>query len=119
MIEPQLWDDLKRQIEQRFQVPDFAFKVLAKSWHSIEAQDLVSEETNSLDASYLAFLDEQIELEPRGEEWSAVLKNRRNELSPYVGRMLTTLTVSTSHGRMVIKFCPQDNRIVLFEALSL
>ena len=45
-------------------------------------------EPSSFDESYLNFLSGQIELEPRGPEWSARLKVRRKNLSPYVNREL-------------------------------
>ena len=45
-------------------------------------------EPSTFDESYLDFLSGQIELEPRGPEWSARLKVRRKNLSPYVNREL-------------------------------
>ena len=45
-------------------------------------------EPSRFDESYLDFLSGQIALEPRGPEWSARLKVRRKNLSPYVNREL-------------------------------
>jgi len=45
-------------------------------------------EPSRFDESYLDFLSGQIELEPRGPEWSARLKVRRKNLSSYANREL-------------------------------
>ncbi len=45
-------------------------------------------EPSWFDESYLDFLNNQIESEPRGPEWSARLKVRKKNLSPYVNREL-------------------------------
>ena len=51
-------------------------------------------ESYCLDPSYIAFLDEQIALNARGDGWTARLKQRREKLLPYCDRMLI-------HGRIV------------------
>ena len=115
MTDAQLWENLKRQIKTRYHATDFVCEILAKLWSDIEQQYSVTEETKSLDTSYLAFLDKQIELEPRGKDWTRILRTRRDALWPYVGRVLTTLSITTSEGVIVIKFCYDDNSLVLFE----
>ena len=45
-------------------------------------------EPSRFDESYLEFLSDQIKLEPRGPEWSARLKVRKKNLTPYVNREL-------------------------------
>jgi hypothetical protein len=50
-------------------------------------------ETKPVSASYLDFLREQIELQPRGPEWNSVLQLRLNALAPYEGTDITTISV--------------------------
>lgn len=118
MIEPQLWAALKKKAQEHFVIPNFAAEIFSQPWDFIEKAYSPNLETKPLDASYLAFLDEQIELGARGEEWSNVLRHRKTMLSPYVGRSLTTLSIPTSGGTVVIKFCSDDDSLVMFEALE-
>lgn len=50
-------------------------------------------EAHELDRSYLEHLEEQIDLEPRGKEWSEVLRNRLVALAPHVGENLLRVTL--------------------------
>jgi hypothetical protein len=45
------------------------------------------------DASYIAFLDDQIKREPRGKTWTDVLKRRREALAPYVNVLLRNYAI--------------------------
>jgi len=117
-MKPQLWSALKQTIEKNYTIPTYAAEVLAQSWSFIEKANLLNVESKLLDASYLAFLDEQIQLGARGEEWTNVLRRRKTQLSPYVDKILTTLTLQTAGGTVVIKFCGEDDSLVLFEALD-
>jgi hypothetical protein len=47
----------------------------------VQSIDYVASST--FDQSYLEFIDEQIGQEARGAEWTALLKARRNALTPY------------------------------------
>jgi hypothetical protein len=42
----------------------------------------------TLQPDYIAFLKEQVRLEPRGPEWGAVLRRRLVALVPFVGRRI-------------------------------
>ena len=51
---------------------------------------------SQFDESYIQFLSEHIELEPRDPEWTQVLSTRRDNLQHYVGFPLITCTASAS-----------------------
>ena len=51
--------------------------------------------------SYLEFLREQVDLEPRGKEWAAVLKARMEALKRYTGKTIGNLSLRRMHsGRL-------------------
>jgi hypothetical protein len=68
-----------------------------------------------MDESYLAFLDEQIRLCPRGEEWNAVLKKRRQMLTGFVGKVLMDGIVRASGKTVFIKIDPEGKRVLYWE----
>jgi hypothetical protein len=57
--------------------------------------DAQAVEPHCFDDSYIAFLDEQIELNARGDAWTERLRLRRSRLSTYCNRTLI-------HGRIVV-----------------
>lgn len=50
-------------------------------------------ETKSVSDSYLSFLREQIDLNPRGPEWTAQLQRRLNALRPLAGKDITVISI--------------------------
>ncbi len=68
------------------------------------------------DQSYLEFIDEQIGLEARGEEWTALLKARRAALTPY--RDLPTLFgfIPAAGGLWSVRVDPASGRVIHAEA---
>ena len=79
------------------------------------AEKVVGLSQTTLDQSYLDFLDEQIRLCPRGEEWNAILKRRRNVLAPFVGRQLVGGEIPTSRGQAWVKVDPLAKRVLYWE----
>lgn len=80
--------------------------------HAEEVEEL---RQTILDESYLAFLDEQMRLCPRGEEWNAVLKKRRQALARFVGKALMDGIVRASGKQVFIKIDPEDKRVIYWE----
>jgi hypothetical protein len=72
-------------------------------------------ESHQLDKSYLAFLDEQIALSPQGPEWTEVLKKRREALSAYCGKLLTSGVISAGKEHCYIKIDDQTEKILYWE----
>jgi hypothetical protein len=68
-----------------------------------------------VDQSYIAFLDEQIRLCARGEEWNNVLKKRREALIPNVGTELVDGIITTPVGRVFVKIEPRAPRVLYWE----
>ncbi len=72
-------------------------------------------EPTHFDESYLAFLVEQIELEPRGPEWTARLRTRLENLSPYVNRELTHCRLQYGHDDYTIYVEPLSGKVIHWE----
>ena len=94
-----------------------AERVIGEARPRLSEQDLriVSVERTLFDASYLAFLDEQIELAPQGPKWTARLKARRSALSGWHDRVLLTVRALASEAEFSIKIDPENEEIVLCE----
>ena len=119
MLEEQHWNNLRRKVASTSEVPIFASKILEMSWPDIKQKLLATVESKILNESYLSFLDEQIQLGARGEVWTDVLSRRKSALKPYVGKPLTTVSITSENGlALVIKFDPVNLDIVLIEALE-
>ncbi len=85
----------------------------------IEADAFVEVEEHTITASYLAFLDEQIDLEPRGPEWSAVLRTRKGALEPFRGQSLIRGHLFKTAIIHYVEVCPRSLKVVLFESSEL
>jgi hypothetical protein len=72
-------------------------------------------EPSSFDESYLDFLASQIELEPRGPEWSSRLRARRDHLSPYVNRELAHCRLQFGTDDYVIYIEPVSGKVIHWE----
>ncbi len=68
-----------------------------------------------LDQSYLDFLDEQIRLCPRGEEWNKVLKKRKQALTGFVGKVVMTGLVKAPGKQVNVKIDPEERRVLYWE----
>lgn len=79
------------------------------------AADVTAMEERRLDESYLEFLDSQIELSPRGPEWTAVLVRRRAALLSYCGVILCSGTVRVGDTMYIAKLHPATGRVVHWE----
>lgn len=73
----------------------------------------------SFDESYLQFLDEQIQLNTRGDDWTHRLIQRRNQLTPFCNRILLDCKISNGKHEYWIKIDPPKKEIVYFEEYNL
>jgi hypothetical protein len=67
------------------------------------------------DESYIAFLDEQIQLSPRGPEWTERLKRRRAGLAPFCGVRLIDGHVRTEASEFWVKVDRETRQVVFWE----
>jgi hypothetical protein len=80
--------------------------------HVANARDV---EMSCFDQSYIAFLDEQIQLGPRGPEWTEILMRRREGLRPYCDVPLLTGHIRIGRFDTRIKVDPETRRVVFWE----
>ena len=72
-------------------------------------------EEHTFDASYIEFLDEQISLEPRGEEWTARLKDRKHALSPYANKLLLRASITVQGKDVTLEVDPSVPELIYWE----
>ena len=75
----------------------------------------VEVEEHQFDESYLAFLAKQIELSPRGPEWTAVLMRRRAALLPFCGVPLWRGSVRLAAVYFIVEIDPATGAFVHWE----
>src|SRR5262245_2500202 len=76
------------------------------------AHEARGREESSFDESYFAFLDEQIELSPRGPEWTERLKVRRAGLAPLCGVRLVSGHVRAGTSGLTVYIDPRTRQVV-------
>ena len=72
-------------------------------------------EESTFDSTYLEFLDEQIQLNARGDACSNRLRRRREGLAGWCDRQLIDGTVVVDANEFWVKVDPQTNEIVYWE----
>jgi hypothetical protein len=80
-----------------------------------EVDRVVGLETHKFDSSYLEFLDDMICREPRGPEWTVVLKKRREVLSNFRNVDLVSGIVPTADGSYSVDVDPRSTTVVHWE----
>ena len=83
------------------------------------AEAVESCERKILDESYLDFLRQQIALEPRGPDWTAVLSKRLTALTPFVGLPLLSGVIPMIDGLCVVDVDPSTGLVIRFELTDL
>ena len=97
-----------RCLEAHPDLPAWAQRILK---NGIRGEDFhVSEQV--FDASYLDFLNEQIALNARGDEWSKILKKRVEILNAWVGVPHWSITVSDVQSGRVSAYADAKNQQV-------
>jgi len=112
---PSLWALMQTLIGTSLEVPAWIRTLLSyplqsaigsKEFHIHVDRKVVSE-------SYLAFLDQQIELCARGPEWNQVLIARVNVLRPYVGKEVVHIAFEHGGNRYMIRLSEEGRGQVL------
>jgi hypothetical protein len=75
-------------------------------------------EESCFDSSYIQFLDEQIRLSPRGPEWTAILRRRRDGLHSFCGVPLVSGHIRYGRFDVWIKIDPKTRAVVFWEQLE-
>lgn len=79
------------------------------------ADDVTGLEETRFDESYIEFLDEQIRLSPRGQEWTEILKWRRAALLPFCGITLLRGLVRVADADFIVRVHPQTSVVIHWE----
>lgn len=118
MIEQHHWDVLSKQIVEFLDLPGWARGLCEQSVDEIARDNRVRIEVKLFDKSYIQFLQEQIELGVRGDEWTDLLRKRKSALSPWVGRETQFLTITKGPRLLCIRFEPTQLRVIWVEAFD-
>ena len=76
------------------------------------AHEACSIEQTQFDESYIEFLDTQIRLSPRGPEWTARLRQRREDLRPYCGVKLVRGVVPVGDKHFTLHVIAEHRAVV-------
>lgn len=79
------------------------------------AGDVVELQEHCFDESYIEFLDEQIQLSPRGPEWSARLTRRRAALLPFCGVTLLRGRVQVGDADFTVEIETKTGTVIHWE----
>ncbi|SRR6266516_7258933 len=79
------------------------------------AHEALAVEESRFDESYIEFLDTQIQLSPRGPDWTARLRRRREELLPYCGVTLLHGVVPVGNSHFSVYTIPEQRAVVYWE----
>jgi hypothetical protein len=72
-------------------------------------------EEHRFDESYIEFLDTQIRLNARGNDWTDRLKQRRKALAPFLNLMLIRGKVNAGGKMFTVEIDPRGPRVVYWE----
>jgi hypothetical protein len=125
-ITPEIWNTLTIAIASLRACPDWLRDQANLSWEQVShlpildntgfgqhAIPIVEQKTMTLD--YLDFLREQINLNPRGLEWSTILKNRLTKLEPFTGKELIVATFFSKPHSFTLRVCPVTKNVICSE----
>jgi hypothetical protein len=84
-------------------------------WLRENANAAESLEEHQFDESYLQFLDEQINLSPRGPEWAEALKRRRTALSAFCNKRLARANIRISNLTLTVEVHPESRSVIHWE----
>jgi len=81
----------------------------------LRARDAIVVSLRSFDESYIKFLDEQIQLAPRGPEWAEMLRQRRDGLRDLCNVPLISGRIPDGASNIWIKVDPKTKAVVYWE----
>lgn len=115
MSTSEIWDAIRSQAVQRPDLPANVMDLLRQPFTEVTLLGEIKCEEQHIKQSYLDFLQEQIILNARGDEWSSLLKQRHHALEPYLGRKVGFLSFTSSDWSLWIRFEPGTLQTVWFE----
>ena len=126
IITPEIWETLVRALGEIPNCPSWLQQQAQLSWEAVSRLPALDGASNGQDAApvvehkavasdYLDFLREQIELNARGPEWSAVLKGRLTALQPFVGKRLVVASFCCKPHSATIRLDPETKAVVHVE----
>lgn len=115
MSTSEIWDAVRSKIVQRPDLPDSVMGLLKQPIIEAESLGEVKCEEQQVEQSYLDFLQEQIDVNARGDEWSSLLKQRYQALKPYLGTKVGFLSFTSPDWSLWIRFEPSTFQIVWIE----
>src|SRR4051812_17997161 len=95
------WKDIRPVLLGMRDLPAWVVEVI--DGDSTLLPEGVSLEDEYVDASYIEFLREQIDLAPRGPQWNQVLKTRMSALEPEVGQTLTRVAIRHGDAEFILR----------------
>jgi hypothetical protein len=81
----------------------------------VNAPNVTALEEHRFDSSYIEFLDTQIDLSPRGPEWTERLKRRRTALLPFCDVMLLRGNVEVNDVFFTVEIDPATRTVIHWE----
>ena len=99
-------------------LPKWAIKLLDSTSDEMvhPPRDFVSVESRVVSRSYLDFLNEQIELQPRGPEWNTVLQNRLNALKEWIGESYKVISILHPPNHLSVYLLETLQLVILIES---
>ncbi len=126
------WEKIRANKSLVEQIPEWAKPVFRLTFDKVAAlepvmqsqvstppaSEYVISEYMEMTVSYLEFLNGQIELKVRGDDWCNLLQKRVSALRSYVGKILLDFVVVKPVKRLSMKFIPPRYDLVYLEESS-
>lgn len=111
---------LPPRLRQYLQIP---FENLLELKTSQQAEDYSeitqpSIEEKAVTKDYLNFLKNQIVLNPRGDEWKALLQKRHDLLQQYLGKKIITVRLNAGYTTATVRVDPPSRSVLDWEIFS-
>jgi len=124
------WKNISDCLRCDSSVPDWARHYFSLSFYELlelqrnlqeaklpsSGQNLLSWDIKIISQDFLEFLRTQIELEPRGPDWTATLRKRLISLKPFVDQALFRITFGQGVHRFIIRYDPETGLLVSRES---
>lgn len=93
VLNDSIWDTIRGLITDASYSSDWAKRICRTPLSAIREQTMLRFEERVIDSSYIDFLQQQIDVEVRGAEWTALLKQRRSALRHFIGKPIWFLSI--------------------------
>ncbi|MCK6470540.1 MAG: hypothetical protein L6R28_02230 [Planctomycetes bacterium] len=124
MLDKRSWERLTKTPLPLDAMPHWLRDVLQKPFEEVETLPAEpppgtvrrpSVEFSKITASYLSFLKTQIELNARGDAWTAILQTRLVALQEVVGQKTLCFSISRGEDSAYIRIHATENRLIHWE----